>query len=90
MRRSSAEHGLGSNVPQGDSQDDNPPEHAHRVVAASLAPSRAKRVEQLAVGQSGEQILDGLQRKGLLSSRQSQAKSSLAAWTIIMGDGPEG
>ena len=49
-------------MPQGDPQHDNPPEHAHRVIVASLAPSGAERVEQLAVGQRGEQVLDGLQR----------------------------
>ena len=77
------EHGLGGDVPQGDPQDDHPPEHGHRVVVAALAPGGAERVEQLAIGEGGEQILDGLSEG--LSSRQSQAKSGLAAWMIIMG-----
>ena len=56
------EHGLGGDVPQGDPQHDDPPEHVHRVIVAPLAPGDAERVEQLAVGECGEQILDGLQR----------------------------
>ena len=56
------EYGLGGDVPQGDPQDDDPPEHRHGVVVAALAPGAAERVEQLAIGQGREQILDGLQR----------------------------
>ena len=46
------EHGLGGDVPQGDPQDDDAPEHDDRVVVAPLAPRGAERVEQLAVGQA--------------------------------------
>ena len=56
-----AEHGLGGDVPQGDPQDDDPPEDMHRVVVAALAAGAAERVEQLGIGQGREQILDGLQ-----------------------------
>ena len=56
------EYGLGGGVPQRDPQHDDAPEHAHRVVVPPLAPGGAERVEQLAIGQRGEQILDGLQR----------------------------
>ena len=56
------EHGLGGDVPQRDPQDDDAPEDGHGVVVAALAPSGTERVEQLAIGEGGEQILDGLQR----------------------------
>ena len=56
------EHGLGGDVAEGDPQDDCAPEDVHGVVIAALAAGPAQRVEQLGVGQGGEQILDGLQR----------------------------
>ena len=49
-------------MPQDDPQDDHAPEHRHRVIVTPLAPRGAERIEQLAIRQRGEQILDGLQR----------------------------
>ena len=48
-------------MPQGDPQDDHPPEHMHGIVVAAFAASPTERVEQLSVGQGRERILDGLQ-----------------------------
>jgi hypothetical protein len=55
------EDGLGGDVTQGGSEDDDAPEDGDRIVVASLAASVAKRLEELAIGQGGEEILDGLQ-----------------------------
>jgi hypothetical protein len=49
-------------VPQGDPQHDDAPEHMNRVIIASLAAGGSKGVEQFAVGESGEEILDRMQR----------------------------
>jgi hypothetical protein len=54
------QHGLGGDMPQGDSEDDQPPKHMHRVVVAALAPGQAEPVEQRGVAQSGEEFYDGL------------------------------
>ena len=62
------EHGLGGEVPQGDPQDDDAPEHGDGVLVASLAACDAERLEQLAVGQGGEEILDGLERGAVFES----------------------
>ena len=39
------------------------PKHRHSVVIAALAPSGTERVEQLAIGECGEKILDRLERR---------------------------
>ena len=68
------EHGLGGDVPQGDPQDDDPPEDMHRVVVAALAAGAAERVEQLGIGQGREQILDGLQRGAVFERFPSEQR----------------
>src|SRR5262249_37271255 len=56
------EHGLGGDVAEGDAQDHDAPEEVDGVVVAPLAAGLAERVEELGIGEGGEQILDGLER----------------------------
>ena len=50
-------------MPQRHPQDNDPPEYRDRVVIAALTPSDTERVEQFAIGQRGEKILDRLERR---------------------------
>ena len=56
------EHGLGGDVPQGDPQDDDPPEDVDGVVVSSLASGVSEGVEELGVGEGVEELLDGAER----------------------------
>ena len=58
-----AEHSFGGDMPKCDPQHNHPPEYRDREVITALAPSGSERVEQFAIGQRGEQILDGLERR---------------------------
>src|SRR5262249_12654739 len=62
------EHGLGGDMPQRDPQDDDAPEHVDGVIVPAFAARRAQRVEQLAIGESSQEILDGLQRRTVFES----------------------
>ena len=83
LRCSSASTASVVMCPQGDPQHDETPEHVvHRVIIAPLAPGSAERFEQLAVGECGEQILDGCVAKDCLPGSPKRR----AACTVAVND----